>query len=181
MSTEIEIVPFVNTKGMYSQTEGSTPINTLNTEGTLIGNGIGSLSVPANTFKVGDMFRIKMNGRCTNGNNSVLNFKIKGDGGTPFLDSSFTMSQTTDKIWSLDFDFVIKQIGSAGTASIQTSGMFNYIKNASTSHEGFMFDENQSTSFDTTILNTLNITAKWTTINGSASIHSHTFNLLKIY
>ena len=44
-------------EGLFSQTSDSVTVSGTTSETTIIGGGIGSLSVPSNGFSVGDSFR----------------------------------------------------------------------------------------------------------------------------
>ena len=91
------------------------------------------------------------------------------------------MPQTTAKHWNLNIYFTINQIGAAGVASISTGGNFIYAKDASNAFEGVTFSTENNTTFDTTVLNTLNITAQWGTANSGDSIYSDICTLNKTY
>jgi hypothetical protein len=173
--------PATTNYGLYSQTSSSTPISSTSLEASLIGSGLGTLSVPANGFQVGDAFRIDMFGHISSLNNTDLRIKIKANGVVLGDTGVLTLSQTTAKHWNLGVNFTIRAIGSATVASIQSSGIFNYSKNASNAFEGTQFVTIENTTFNTTIANTLSITAQWTTASASNSIYSDTFNLYKIY
>ena len=61
MGTEINIdrsavIPSNLLSGLYAQTALGTAITNTIVETSLIGAGVGTLSVPPNTFKVGDMW-----------------------------------------------------------------------------------------------------------------------------
>ena len=66
--------------GLYAQTALSTPIVYASGETSLIGTGVGTLSVPANAFKVGDSFVAKMCGRLTCANNEILHIRVRSNG-----------------------------------------------------------------------------------------------------
>ena len=91
------------------------------------------------------------------------------------------MSGVTNKSWRLDVDFAIHKAGAAGTAEISTAGVFQYRQNASTNLVGEIFTSINSSSFDTTIANTLVITAQWSSNNANNSIYSEFFLLKKVY
>jgi hypothetical protein len=78
-------------------------------------------------------------------------------------------------------EFTIRTLGTAGVASISTGGLFSYIKNSGLSFEGFVLSTINTTTFDTTISNTLVITAQLNTNNAGNSIFSRNFVLQKIY
>lgn len=166
--------------GLYSQTEESAPV-TGTTESTLIGAGQGTLSVPADAFQVGDSFHLRVSGKLTNANASQLIINLKADGVAIGTTSTLTLPATTDKNWELTAEFTIRAIGPAGTAILQTCGKFVYNKNSSNAFEGQIFDFTEVSNFDTTISNTLNVTATWLTNNVANTIHSHSLTLNKIY
>ncbi len=51
-----------NSYGLFAQTANSTIITGTTTESTLINGGVGTLSVPANGFQIGDSFRADFGG-----------------------------------------------------------------------------------------------------------------------
>ena len=170
-----------NSYGLFNQTTNSSPVTNTLTETTLLGTGVGSLSVPANGFSVGNAFHAIATGHVSSVNNHTLQIRIKA--GTILLadTSAIIMAGTTDKHWRLEIYFSINQIGAAGVASISTGGTFMYVKDASTAFEGSSFSTENATTFDTTISNTLNVTAQWGTANTGDSIYSNIFTLIKTY
>lgn len=167
--------------GLYSQTSDSTPITATTTESSLIGSGIGGLSVPANGFFVGASFVANLGGLMSAKNGDTLTIKVKS-GSIVLADSGAqVMPAITDSAWRLSINFTIRQLGAAGVASIVSSGIFNNIRKSNNALEGFSFNSINSTTFDTTILNTLDITAQWSSTSSSNSIHSDIFNLNKVY
>jgi len=175
------IVTIPSSIGFFSQTANSTPVtNTIN-ELTLIDGGVGTLTVPANGFSVGDAFKVNMAGNISAQNNTTLRIRVKS-GAVVLGDSGLiTMPNITNKFWNFDINFVIRAIGTAGVASICSSGIFTYSKNASNTFDGNDFVTIQNTSFDTTISNTLNITAQWGAASVLDSIYTSVFNLYKIF
>jgi hypothetical protein len=69
----------------------------------------------------------------------------------------------------------------SGVASIVALGSFHYAKTSNASLEGFAFNVINSTTFNTTILNTLDVTAQWGSGNVVNSIFSKTFVLNKVF
>lgn len=186
MPTEIEINSYYSnplgyTRGLYAQTANSIPVTGTTTETTLIDGGVGSLTIPANFFKIGDSFSVAMGGHINSVNNDTLRIKVKsgsvilGDTGT------ITMPQCTNKHWNLEIRFTIRILGNAGIASIISSGQFNFSKDASNAFEGADFSIVNNTTFATTISNTLDITAQWNSNNAGNNIYSESFVLTKIY
>ena len=128
-------------RGLYAQTALGTPVVYAPSGGQkdLIGTGVGSLVIPANTLKIGDSFAAKMCGNLTN------------------------------------------TIGGAGVAELFANGSFTYNKDASNAIEGINFGLVSNTVFNTTVSNTLTITAEWITNNAANSIRSQNFTLTKVY
>ena len=186
MPTEIDIDnyylnPLGYTRGLYTQTSTSTPITNTTVESSLLDGGIGSLSVPANGFKIGDSFLALSTGHISSVNNYTLRIRIK-TGSIVLADTgSITMSGSTNKHWKLDVNFTIRALGGSGTARIVTGGTFFYTKDASNAFEGTNFSTELTTGFDTTITNTLSVTAQWGTVSTGDSIYSEIFTLTKTY
>lgn len=168
--------------GLFAQTGNSTIISGTNVETTLINGGVGTLTVPANGFQVGDSFRAVFGGVINAANNQTIRIRVKA-GATTLLDSgvqSLSNSIIND-IWSLNIDFTVRQIGAAEVASIVSLGSFHYIKTSNASPQGFAFNTINNTTFNTTINNTLNVTVQWGSNNAGNSIYSDIFVLNKTY
>ena len=166
---------------LYTQTASSTPVTNTTTETSLLDGGVGTLTVPANGFKVGDSFHAILTGHVSSVNNHTLTIRIKAGSVVLATTGSITMAGTTGRHWKLEVYFTVRTLGVSGVASIATGGTFMYTKNASTNFEGTNFSTENTTTFDTTISNTLSITAQWGTANAGDSIYSEIFTLNKTY
>lgn len=174
------IIPATN-YGLYAQTSNSTPITATTSELSLIGAGLGTLYVPANTFQIGDSFRADFGGYMSAQNSNTIRIKVKS-GSVILADSGVqTMPSITNDVWQLSINFTIRAIGGVGVASIVSLGVFHDVKTANGNQNGFAFNTLNSTTFDTTILNTLDVTAQWSSNNVNNSIYSDIFVLNKIY
>lgn len=167
--------------GLFAQTANSTTITATTSELTLIDGGVGSLSVPANGFKVGDSFRVEMGGVMSAQNGNTLTIRLKS--GSVNLGSSgpLTMPGITNQVFMLNVTFTIRAIGAAGVASVVSLAQFHILKLASGTQQGFAWNTINNTTFDTTISNTLNITGQWSSTNANNSIYSDIFVLNKTY
>jgi hypothetical protein len=94
---------------------------------------------------------------------------------------SLLTASSTNSIWQLALNFTIRATGAAGVASIVTLGEFHDTKTSNNTQEGFAFNTINSTTFDTTIINNLDITAQWSSNSALNSIYSDIFILNKIY
>ena len=167
--------------GLYAQTSNSVPVTATNVESSLIGTGVGTLSVPANSFKVGDSFVAKLYGHISCVGTATIQIKIKS-GSVILADTGIVaLDTTTNKHWQVEVNFTIRQLGVAGVGSIASGGLFSYIKNAGLNFEGENFSIVNNTTFNTAIINTLDITAQWNTNNAGNTIYSEVFVLNKIY
>lgn len=186
MSTSIYIDkytqnPYGYLSRLYTQTNSSTPITNTTVETSLLDGGLGTLTVPANMFKIGDSFHAVATGHISSVNNHTLHIRIKSNNIVLADTGVLTMSGSTNKHWKLEVEFVVRAIGASGVAKIATGGTFFYTKDASNAFEGTNFSTETSTGFDTTISNTLAITAQWGTANAGDSIYSEIFTLNKTY
>jgi hypothetical protein len=168
-------------KGLYAQTALSNAVVFASGEASLIGAGVGTLTVPANSFKVGDSFTAKMCGQLTSANNQIIHFRVRSNGVIIIDALEYTLSTSTGKFFDLVLDFTVAKIGGAGTAQLFANGVFTYNKNASNAIEGVNFGLVSSTLFNTTVSNTLDITAQWVTNNAGDTIRSQNFTLTKVY
>ena len=166
---------------LFAQTGNSTAITATTTELTLIGGGVGTLTVPANGFQVGDSFRLDMGGVMSAQNNNTITIRLKSGSVSLGSSGALTMPSMTNQVWYLTTTFTIRAIGAAGVASIVSLSQFHVLKAASGTQEGFAWNTVNSTTFDTTISNTLSITAQWSSNNANNSIYSDIFTLSKTY
>ncbi len=167
--------------GLYSQIEDSSLITNSTAEQSLIGSGIGSFSVPANGFKVGDSFSVRIGGFISTSNGHTLTVKTKSGSVVLATSGSQTFPTTTNEIWTLNLTFTIRSIGGAGVASIITLGNFINIKSSNGATQGFSFSTLNNTTFNTTISNTLDITAQWGQLDAGDTIYSNDFILNKTF
>jgi hypothetical protein len=164
-------------KLLFTQTGNSPTITATVVETSLIDGGIGSLSVPANGFSLGDTFSVKFGGIVSAANSETLTIRIKS--GSVILGSdTVTFPNTSTRPWQFYATFVIRQIGGTTVASIQSNGLYTFHNNSGTILGGG-FDTLNNTTFDTTILNTLDFTVQWGSSNASNSIYSSNFYLIK--
>jgi len=166
--------------GLYAQTAPATVV-TGTAPQTLINGGVGTMTVPANGFQVGDSFVGYFAGKISCVNNAVLEIKIISEGDIIADTGLMTMFATTNKDWEMFVNFTVRSIGAAGVGAIATSGRFSYNKDSAAQPESIGFFNLDNTTFDTTVSNTLNVTAQWDTGNPINQIRTEMFNLYRIY
>jgi hypothetical protein len=176
-------IPSSVSYGLFSQTADSDPIVNTTEIRTLIGDGVGALSVSANTFKVGDSFQITMIGHLSAINSDLLTINLIETNSSIILATSggISMRGSTNQHFELQATFTIRQIGAPTIASIFTGAFFNYARDSSNTLESVIFSNGNSTTFDTTQNNRLDITAEWSNASPNNSIYSEILSLTKIY
>lgn len=167
--------------GLFAQTGNSAVVSATTVESTLIDGGVGTLTVPANGFSVGDSFRAEFAGLSSFKNGDTVTIRVKSGSVVLASSGAQTMNGATDDVWGLSINFTIRQVGSAGIASVATLGVFNTTKQSNGALTGFAFSTINSTTFDTTISNTLDVTVEFNTTSALNKIYSDIFVLNKVY
>jgi hypothetical protein len=167
--------------GLFSQTSDSVAVTNTTVESSLISTGVGTLSVPANGFQVGAAYIAYFSGVMSSQNNATMEIHLRSNGFVLANTDSMILSATTGKFWELHVNFVIRAVGGGGVAAIVTSGRFSYNKNSGNNPESLGFSDVNNTTFDTTVNNTLAVTATWGNASPSNSIQTRIFNLYRVY
>jgi hypothetical protein len=165
--------------GLFNQTGSSIPISASVDELSLIGGGVGTLTVPANAFRKGDAYHAILMGQGTFHNNDTLEVRMKA-GSTALADTGvIILSGADNKFWKLEIFFTINNIGTAGVASITSGGTFIYSSDSADKYNGMVFNTVNSTTFDTTISNTLEVTGQFN--HADNIMNSDIFTLTKTF
>ena len=176
-----DMVNYFGVKGLFTQIEDGPVVENTTDELTIIGNGLGSLSIPANGFTKGNSFRAYIEGDLSSLNNAELTINIRDNGNILASTGPMTLVTTSGNYYYLDITFVVREIGAAGVASLMTSGVFQYTKTANNTPETIGFNNLNNTTFDTTTLSTLDITAQWGAADPANSIDAHILTLQRIF
>ena len=174
-------LPATSNYGLWTQIADGTPVVNTLVETSILGSGLGTLSVPANTFLVGDTFQLKMCGNLNSQNNAKLTMKLHANGIDIGTTGLLSLVASTSQVWEFNAIFTIRAIGVAGVGVLATNGNFNYKGNASSSFEGINFQNLDTTTFDTTIINTLDVVAQWGTASLLNSINTTQVILTKLF
>ena len=169
--------------GLFNQTSSSSPISgSTHVSGSLIDGGVGTLTVPANGFAVGDGFQATFSGFISCDNGTTLDIQVRS-GNVVLADTGvISMPKISNKRWRLDLDFSIRNIGAAGVAEIATAGTAIFRTDSAGDTVTEIFSNINNTTFDTTSSNTLSVRAVWgNSPTDSDSIYSILFTLLKVY
>ena len=168
--------------GKFTMLTPSTNVTGTGEQSILDVTGLGSLSVPSNGFAVGDTFRFTLRGYLGAHNNDTLSINIYTNGTTLLASTgALTLPTITSKAFELVVDFVIGAIGGAMVASVTSAGGFAYNKDSANIYEGQDFVGVNNTTFDTTIPNTLDVKAQFSSSNPANEIQSFIGILEKTY
>ena len=167
--------------GLFAQTDDATPVVNTTDETSIVNGGVGGLAVPAYGFNPGDSFVAYFSGSLSANNNETLRIRIKS-GSVVLADTGvITMLNASDNFYEIHINFTVRAIGAPGTASIITSGRLFYNKASNNTPENIGFETIENTNFDTTVDNTLDVTAEWGTASLTNSIDTHLFNLYRLF
>ena len=164
------------TTGLYAQTVQSATLTNTTTETSIVGTGVGSLTIAANGYVVGDSYHAKIGGIMSAQNNDTITIRIKKGSTVLATTGTLTLEAVTNMAWECEIDLTVAAIGATG--SMCTNGNFAYNRDTG-SLEGFVFQDVET--FDTTIANTLEITAEWGQAKTQDQIYSSNFVLRKTY
>ena len=175
------VLPFPTVFGLFAQTGDSTVVSATTVESSIIDGGVGTLTVGANQFQVGDSFRADFGGLISSRNGDDIRIRVKS--GSVILADSLNqnMNGATNDVWQLSINFTVRQTGTTGNASIVSLGVFHTTKQSNATPEGFAFNTINNTTFDTTVSNTLDVTVEFSSNSALNSIYSDIFVLNKIY
>ena len=158
--------------GLFSQTSLQTVANTT-TQTTLIGSGIGSLTVPAGYFQNGYSFLYKTGGTFRDSSNGqLIRFRLL-NGGTLFDTGNLSLSNVnTVRGWNIECQFTYYG------GNIITNFSFSYTDG---NNDQFGFNNQGTNAINTAIPNTLNFTVQWNSANANNTITSNYGTLTKVF
>jgi hypothetical protein len=166
---------------IFTSTAAATVTGTAS-ETTLIGSGVGSLTLPANILRVGSVIEIKARGRLTSAvAATAVVFKIKLGSNIIIATGNLApVNSQTDRSFGITAELVVRTIGASGT--VMGNGMI--YNTAAASFSGITtskMDEFQSTSavtVDTTASQAIDLTV---TLTSGAGVDSYTLEQVIIY
>ena len=140
---------------------------------------VGSLTIPANGFTI-SAYHMNLSGTFASNNGDILTIRLKA--GAVILGSiPLILLGSVGEHFELEGDFAIRTLGGAGVASISVNFDFTYSDGATDAFKGDRIVSVNSTTFNTTISNTLSITAQFNNARTTNSIQVIQGVLTKIY
>ena len=167
--------------GLFAQTATGPSVTGI-AEQNIVGTGVGTLSVPPNTFQIGDSFTVAIDGIINCVSSATIHVHVRTTSGVLLADTgAIPLFAATNKAWLLSLYFTIRTLGAPTIASISSGGIFSYIRNGGTQFEGFVLSKINNTDFDTTVTNNLIVTVQFNTANAGNTVQSYNFTLQKVY
>jgi len=170
--------------GLSSGTSNSAILTASTAEQSILANTfVGGRQAGANTFKQGDAYTATLAGNFSSNNGDTLTLRLKGGAtGTTILSSIVVpLNGSSGVFFELEINFVVRQIGAAGLADVAVNYDFSYNQSSGGNFQGERKCEFNNTTFDTTILNQLDITAQFSSTNAGNSIETILSTLGKTY
>lgn len=154
--------------GIFRQTASVTIVNSA-AETTLIGSGVGSVTLPANFITPGMTFKVRGFGLHTAAANPSVEVKIKF-GTTILLDTGIvTSGNSTNALLDIEAWITCRSSGAGGTVFAQ--GWYREHTGGASGGTSTSFNmvNTSATTVDTTAAQTINITWQWGTASASDS------------
>jgi len=159
------IIKSSTSPGIWSQTADGPLLANTTTETTIIGSGVGSLTIPADTWIKGQSYELRMWGEISAIVNDGMNFsinngptKIVDTGGVTFFDIGVGGAMIP---FEIIMSLTCREVGPPTTGKLQYSGQVNTRANSGGQFRSYGFNILNTANFDTTIDNVWNITGKW--------------------
>ena len=165
-------------RSLYNAT-ANTSISNTTTETTLIGSGVGSLAIAANTITAAGNFRIRAAGLLTTGA-APGTLRIRANFGTVVvLDTTAIIPpiNLSSRTWTLD---ALVEVGAPG-GSMTISGEARFEFGTGVQSEVIAWEATiLNATADSTISNTFNLTAQWGLAATTETITGEIFALSKV-
>jgi hypothetical protein len=153
---------------LFTATADKTVANTT-TETSLVGTGVGTLTLPANCLTAGRSVRVTARGYVTNRNAAEIDFKLKLGGATIATIGAHPPSSTNpDQGWEANLVLTCRTTGVSGTAIGQ--GSFAFYDSGTLLLTWQASGETSTVTVDTTGTLATDLTATWDTIDPQNTI-----------
>jgi len=170
--------------GIFAGTADSLTLSGSTAEQSILPTAfVGSLTVPANGFAVGDSFHLVLAGDFSSQNGDTINIRLYGGPTSAILlaDLAVPLVASSGVSFEVEVDFQIRNIGGAGVADVCSNFDFTYNGGAGGAFRGERGVFQNNTTFDTTVNNSLLVTAQFSSNNANNSIKTIVSKLSKTY
>lgn len=140
--------------------------------------GVGSLTVPAGAFSISS-YHLNLSGAFSSRSGDTMTIRLNNSALLGIIVSQLTSS--VNESFEIECDFSIRVLGGLGVAEISTNFDFTYSDGSTSNWRGDRNVAVDSTTFDTTASNTLDVTVEFSSNNSSNSIQLLQGILTKTY
>lgn len=170
--------------GVFMQTVNGPVVTATAVETEVLGTGVGTLKSPPGGLNALASFKFDISGNFSANNGDTLTMRLVSNfTTTPILLSSIIvdLETTTNEFFELEADFAVRTLGVAGVASVATSFDFTFNRNIGGEFVGQRAVDINDTTFDTTIVNEIGVTAQFSSANASNSIETVVANFSRTF
>jgi hypothetical protein len=147
---------------------------------TGVGTSVGTLTVPGGGFSVGDSFHFVVAGNCIFDTNQDIVLRLKNSGTIASIQMNLENTDSPNSFWELEADFTIRSLGTGGSGNGEIVTNFDFTFNKRIDKD-FKGQRNVTvTNLNTTVSNTLDITAEFLT-GDTSSINCRLAYLKKMH
>jgi len=171
--------------GIWSQTGDGPLLANSTTETTISGPGVGSLTIPADTWFKGQSFELRLWGEISALQSDIINISIN-NGPTKVVDTGgVTFLAIGGGGAMIPFEVIIcmtcRDIGQPGIAKLHYSGQVNTRANSGGQYRSYGFNVLNDFNFDTTINQVWDITGKWNNADPDNQVRILNANLKRTF
>ncbi len=156
---------------LFAQTQTVTVGNSTG-EATLVGTGVGSVTLPANLFFAGKSIRFRMTGVLSSTGGPTITIKVKFGTTTFMTTGAATSGNGTNNVFEINGSITCRTIGVTGTIFAQGYYTEHYAGGAVAD-----MPNTAVTTIDTTGALAVNITAQWGTMAAGNTLSATNFTI----
>lgn len=166
---------------MLTGTSNGTLINATTSEISLLPlTYVGSPTVGPNRFKTGEAYHMVFAGTFSSQNANTLTLRGKINGNTFATHVIPLGTGVTGQHFETEIDFTIRNVGGPGVANLAMNWEFTYSDTTTTNFRGDRLTVVDGANFNTTISNTFELTAQFSTNSANNSMQTQLCYLTKI-
>ena len=168
--------------GLFSQYEDGPVLQNTTSTLDLLGNGEGTMTIPANALQKGGAYELLVTGELSATLNDILTINLESPSAVFCFGGAFTMFQITPpNYFELKMIVIVREIGGVGVAKLEGSGTFQCKVDSGSAYKMYPISFENVTTIDTTASHALELNATWNSAKAGNRIMTRTANWKKIY
>jgi hypothetical protein len=164
---------------VFTQTTDVTVANTVS-ETTVLGTGIGSLTLPAGALTAGKTLRGTLRGYVNATADPTLSVKVYLGAVAVYTGPTLSIYPDTDSAFTMMFDVTCRTVGSSGTVQSQANTLYIVDEEGTKFSVPLDVSQTSTVTIDTTSANVINVKTAWGTadVGNAITITNAVFELL---